>query len=72
MDPYSRRSTWELLRNAKKDRVIVLTTHFSEWGLCERAEPSCYACVIEPSPRPAPVGRSVAVRSFLSVWQSGC
>lgn len=25
MDPYSRRSTWELLRNAKKDRVIVLT-----------------------------------------------
>jgi ATP-binding cassette subfamily A (ABC1) protein 3 len=26
MDPYSRRSTWELLRNSKKDRVIVLTT----------------------------------------------
>jgi len=30
MDPYSRRSTWDLLRNAKKDRVIVLTTHFMD------------------------------------------
>lgn len=30
MDPYSRRSTWELLRNAKQGRVIVLTTHFMD------------------------------------------
>jgi len=30
MDPYSRRSTWDLLRNAKKGRVIVLTTHFMD------------------------------------------
>lgn len=28
MDPYSRRSTWELLKRAKRGRVIVLTTHF--------------------------------------------
>eukprot|EP00605_Chrysophyceae_sp_TOSAG23-4_P001319 GSChrysophyteH1.ASY1.ANO1.1434.1 assembled CDS len=30
MDPYSRRSTWELLMRYKKGRVIVLTTHFME------------------------------------------
>jgi ATP-binding cassette, subfamily A (ABC1), member 3 len=28
MDPYSRRSTWELLQKSKHGRVIVLTTHF--------------------------------------------
>ena len=30
MDPFSRRSTWELLQKKKKDRVIILTTHFLE------------------------------------------
>ena len=30
MDPYSRRSTWELLKRAKQGRVIVLTTHFMD------------------------------------------
>jgi ATP-binding cassette subfamily A (ABC1) protein 3 len=30
MDPYSRRATWELLRRSKKNRVIVLTTHFMD------------------------------------------
>jgi len=30
MDPYSRRSTWELLMRYKKNRVILLTTHFME------------------------------------------
>jgi energy-coupling factor transporter ATP-binding protein EcfA2 len=30
MDPYSRRSTWELIRRSKENRVIVLTTHFSK------------------------------------------
>ncbi len=30
MDPYSRRQTWELLRNAKRGRVIILTTHFMD------------------------------------------
>jgi ATP-binding cassette subfamily A (ABC1) protein 3 len=30
MDPYSRRSTWELLRQKKAGRVIVLTTHFMD------------------------------------------
>lgn len=30
MDPYSRRSTWELLKNAKHGRVIILTTHFMD------------------------------------------
>jgi ATP-binding cassette, subfamily A (ABC1), member 3 len=28
MDPYSRRSTWELLQKSKAGRVILLTTHF--------------------------------------------
>jgi ATP-binding cassette subfamily A (ABC1) protein 3 len=30
MDPYSRRSTWELIQRCKKGRVILLTTHFME------------------------------------------
>ena len=30
MDPYSRRSTWEMLLKYKKGRVVVLTTHFME------------------------------------------
>jgi ATP-binding cassette subfamily A (ABC1) protein 1 len=30
MDPYSRRSTWELLQNHRKGRVMVLTTHFMD------------------------------------------
>lgn len=30
MDPYSRRSTWELLQRCKKGRVVVLTTHFMD------------------------------------------
>jgi len=35
MDPYSRRSTWELLRKGKRGRVIILTTHFmDEVRLC--------------------------------------
>ncbi|KAJ8535329.1 hypothetical protein ON010_g13409 [Phytophthora cinnamomi] len=30
MDPYSRRSTWEILLNNRSDRVMVLTTHFMD------------------------------------------
>jgi ATP-binding cassette subfamily A (ABC1) protein 2 len=30
MDPYSRRSTWELLQRCKTGRVVLLTTHFME------------------------------------------
>jgi len=30
MDPYSRRATWNLINQCKKDRVIVLTTHFMD------------------------------------------
>ena len=30
MDPYSRRATWELLRNSKAGRAIMLTTHFMD------------------------------------------
>ncbi|TDH71046.1 hypothetical protein CCR75_004636 [Bremia lactucae] len=30
MDPYSRRSTWEILLNNRQDRVMVLTTHFMD------------------------------------------
>eukprot|EP00004_Rigifila_ramosa_P026391 TRINITY_DN818_c0_g1_i1.p1 TRINITY_DN818_c0_g1~~TRINITY_DN818_c0_g1_i1.p1 ORF type:complete len:1668 (-),score=437.00 TRINITY_DN818_c0_g1_i1:51-5054(-) len=30
MDPYSRRATWDLLQRVKKDRAIVLTTHFMD------------------------------------------
>ena len=28
MDPYSRRSTWNILQNARAGRIILLTTHF--------------------------------------------
>jgi ABC-type multidrug transport system ATPase subunit len=27
MDPYSRRSTWQILQNAREGRVIVVSTH---------------------------------------------
>jgi len=30
MDPYSRRSTWELLQRSKAGRVCILTTHFMD------------------------------------------
>ncbi|TMW64123.1 hypothetical protein Poli38472_014240 [Pythium oligandrum] len=30
MDPYSRRSTWEILLNNRNGRVMVLTTHFMD------------------------------------------
>jgi ATP-binding cassette subfamily A (ABC1) protein 3 len=30
MDPYSRRSTWQILQNAREGRVMVLTTHFMD------------------------------------------
>ena len=30
MDPYSRRSTWELLENKRDGRIIILTTHFMD------------------------------------------
>ena len=30
MDPYSRRMIWNLLRNYREDRVIILTTHFMD------------------------------------------
>lgn len=30
MDPYSRRSTWEILMNNRPGRVLVLTTHFMD------------------------------------------
>eukprot|EP00937_MAST-01D_sp_MAST-1D-sp2_P000217 g217.t1 len=30
MDPYSRRSTWDTLQNAREGRVLLLTTHFMD------------------------------------------
>lgn len=30
MDPYSRRSTWQVLQNAREGRVLILTTHFMD------------------------------------------
>jgi ATP-binding cassette subfamily A (ABC1) protein 5 len=30
MDPTSRRAVWSLLQNIKKDKVILLTTHFMD------------------------------------------
>ncbi|CAI5718847.1 unnamed protein product [Peronospora effusa] len=30
MDPYSRRSTWEILLNNRNDRIMILTTHFMD------------------------------------------
>jgi ATP-binding cassette, subfamily A (ABC1), member 3 len=30
MDPYSRRFTWNVIRNYKRDRIIILTTHFMD------------------------------------------
>jgi len=30
MDPYSRRSTWDMLKKGKSGRVLILTTHFMD------------------------------------------
>lgn len=30
MDPYSRRATWDLLRQKRHGRIILLTTHFMD------------------------------------------
>lgn len=30
MDPYSRRSTWDVIQRNKKGRIILLTTHFMD------------------------------------------
>jgi ATP-binding cassette, subfamily A (ABC1), member 3 len=30
MDPYSRRSTWQILQNAREGRVMLMTTHFMD------------------------------------------
>ena len=30
MEPYSRRMIWNLLRNYREDRIIILTTHFMD------------------------------------------
>jgi ATP-binding cassette subfamily A (ABC1) protein 3 len=30
VDPYSRRSMWNILQNARRGRVIILTTHFMD------------------------------------------
>lgn len=32
MDPFSRRSTWNIIQRNKKNRVILLTTHFMDEG----------------------------------------
>lgn len=32
MDPFSRRFTWNVLREYRKDRTIILTTHFMDEG----------------------------------------
>ena len=29
MDPYSRRSTWQMLKNAREGRILIMTTHVS-------------------------------------------
>jgi len=30
MDPNSRRETWNILKRLKKDRIVVLTTHYMD------------------------------------------
>jgi ATP-binding cassette, subfamily A (ABC1), member 3 len=30
MDTYARRQLWDMLKNYKKDRIVILTTHFMD------------------------------------------
>jgi ATP-binding cassette subfamily A (ABC1) protein 3 len=30
MDPFARRQVWEMLKNYKNDRIILLSTHFMD------------------------------------------
>ena len=38
MDPWSRRSTWDIIKSFREGRIIVLTTHFMDevWALGAR------------------------------------
>ena len=31
LDPFNRRSLWEIIRNYKKDRTIIISTHYMEY-----------------------------------------
>jgi ABC-type multidrug transport system ATPase subunit len=43
MDPYSRRSTWNIIQRNKKGRIILLTTHFMDEGNAYSAD-LCESC----------------------------
>ena len=30
MDPTARRETWEIIKEARKDKIIILTTHYMD------------------------------------------
>ena len=53
MDPYSRRSMWDLLLRAKDGRVLLLTTHFVRRCLGRRRRRHCALAPHSPIPRPA-------------------
>jgi ATP-binding cassette subfamily A (ABC1) protein 3 len=68
MDPYSRRSTWNILQNARAGRIIILTTHFMDeadmLGACvsPRARPRAPA---HPGLTPlSPTAQATASRSW--------
>ena len=50
MDPYSRRFTWNILQNARKGRIMVLTTHFMVRTARRRRAPEPRPA--SPPPRP--------------------
>ena len=30
MDPTARRETWDIIKRAKKDKIIIITTHYMD------------------------------------------
>ena len=52
MDPVNRRAVWALIRELKKDRIVILTTHSMEEGTlaCVVAVERVVGC--QPPPHP--------------------
>ena len=66
MDPYSRRSTWNMLQAARSGRVMVLTTHFMD-----EARPSPQARGRSPPPVPLALCGGRTPPAVLFAWGKG-
>ena len=65
LDPYNRRTLWELIRNYKNGRTIILTTHYME-NKCTLKH-RCVACAL-PGDTLIPIDQADLTKIDLSVF----